>query len=31
MSRRRGRLTGMSEHIDVRSGDVLVTVGTFKR
>jgi hypothetical protein len=28
MSCRRGRLAGMNEHIEVDSGDVLVTVGT---
>jgi hypothetical protein len=28
MSARRGRLAGMSEHIEVESGDVLVAAGT---
>jgi hypothetical protein len=28
MSGRRGRLTVMSEHLDVQFGEILVTVGT---
>jgi hypothetical protein len=31
MSGRRGRLAGMNNHIEVDSGDVLVTVGTTRR